>query len=140
MAASFTLLLVGIGLLGGDWPTFYAIFCISVGIAFWHVRENKRRRRLANETRILAPEVARARKACAAIAAVFEVAAVLVAGGLAFEQPEAGLFGGSVGAFFGALMTGGGLLALAAQINRFKRGLSAARLHAWRLRFEGLLR
>lgn len=140
MAASFTLILVGIGLLGGDWPALYAIFCIGVGIAFWHVRENKRRQRLANETRITAPEVAQARKACAAIAAVFEIAAVLIAGGLAFEQPAEGLFGGSAGAFFGALMMGGGLLALAAQINRFKRTLNATRLHSWRLRFEGLLR
>lgn len=135
MAASFTLILVGIGLLGGDWPALYAVFCIGVGIAFWHVRENKRRQRSANETRITAPEVAQARKACAALAAVFEISAVLIAGGLAFDDPTTGLFGGSAGAFFGALMVGGGLLALAAQLNRFKRTLSAARLHAWRMRF-----
>lgn len=140
MAASITLILVGIGLLGGDWPSLYPIFCIVTGIAWWHVTENKRRQRLARETRIASPEVVSARRACAATAATLEVAAILSAGGLAFDNADAGLFGGSAGAFFGALLIGGGLLALAAQINRFKRALNATRLHSWRLRVGALLR
>jgi hypothetical protein len=125
MAASVTLIVVGIMLLaGGEWNAGYAVVFIVAGAAAWHVCEHARRGRGAVGEK-LSPRLSAARKTLGALAALLEIAAVLAIGAYAFDRPETGLFNGfSLNALLGATAFGAALFIAAAQAHALKARLS----------------
>jgi hypothetical protein len=126
MAASLTLIIVGIMLLTTAWDGGYAIVCIMFGVICWHFSDNARRSRMAVSP--APPRLARARQALAATAATLEVIAVLMIGGAAFDHPGTGLFDDLSPVALLEAAGGAALLFTAAQLNQFKLRLNEAML------------
>ena len=130
MAASLTLIVVGIVLLSGHWNAGYAIACIVAGAVWWHASEHARRIRLAS-ARSASRRMQGVRKALAAAAATIEIAAVLVAGAAAFDHSERGLLGGFDAEAIGVFCVGLALLFVAGGISTLGMRLNETMLAQW---------